>query len=403
MKARRYIFASSTLILLVAGLYTGEKLYYMGFAILMAFVFYAAVTNLWVLLDFRYLQTVTPMKANKGQEAVLSIQIHNDKPFIFPYIKLFYNTPTSLLMNAEKEDVLSILPFRHGEIREEFVCSLRGQYALGIDRIEVGDIFGLFTFSMNLSRKPYYKPLLLTVYPRVLKLSHLPLPEIQQEGAAIHQLLKTEEAATLSEIREYRYGDPLKRIHWKLSSKLQKIQVMNYEMTTQPHTLLFIEAAPSAAPGIAKYQVEDQIVEVAAAIIHYILIKWLPVKMVVYRKDRQELNGREPHHFQAFYEFISGMTFDSGFSMSEIIQLEAAAFIGQGSMILIVHHLTYALFNHLCILKQSGIYPLVFLVLHRSQDPMEAHKMIAELNERVIPAFILYTDQRLDESLEAII
>jgi uncharacterized protein (DUF58 family) len=404
MKTRRILIALSIVVLLFFGLYTGEDIYYTGFGIMVSVVAYAALTNLWVLLDFKYLQDVTPGRASKGQTAALTLQIHNDKPFIFPFIKIFYQTPESILTGAAKEGVLSILPFQHGEIREEFRCSLRGNYPLGITSIEVADMFGLFRFSMNLMNKHYHKLPMLYVMPRIITVNYLPLPQIQQEGLLNNQLLKTNETAAISDIRQYEYGDPMKKIHWKVSSKLQDIYVMNYEMTTQPYTLLFLEMKPPACGSlIEKRQIEDQIIETATAVCHYILNKWLPLKLVAYHGERQEMDGRNPQNFQSFYEHLSGIAFDSPFSMDEIVQIESSAFRQSGSLILVVHEMSYSLFNQLCIFKQSGIYPMVFLILHRNNKYQDSEKMIESLNEKDIPSFLIYSDQRLDEALEAIL
>ena len=97
MKTRRIFIALCIVVLLFFALYTGEDLYYIGFGILVSVVVYAALTNLWVLLDFKYLQDIAPGRANKGQKAVLTLQIHNDKPFIFPFIKIYYQTPETIL------------------------------------------------------------------------------------------------------------------------------------------------------------------------------------------------------------------------------------------------------------------------------------------------------------------
>ena len=403
MKVRRIFFTLCTVALLLLGLYTGDTLYYICFGILISIMIYAALTNLWVLLDFKYLQDITPDKASKGQNAVLTIQVHNDKPFVFPFLKIRYQTPESILTDTRKEGVLSILPFQYGEIREEFPCSLRGNYSLGITGIEVADVFGLFHFSMDLTKKHYHKLPLLSVFPRILTLNDLPLPRIQQEGLLNNQLLKPNETAILSDIRRYEYGDPLKKIHWKVSSKLQDLYVMNYEMTTQPHTLLFLEMKPPVLAGLMeRRQVEDQMIETATALSHYILNKWLPLKLVVYQEERQELSGRTPQNFPSFYELLSGIVFDSPFSMTEIMQIESTAFHQSGSLILVVHQMSYDLFNHLCILKQSGIYPMVFLVRHRSDKNKNYGRMMQDLREKAIPSFLIYSDQRLDEILEAI-
>ena len=143
-------------------------------------------------------------------------------------------------------------------------------------------------------------------------------------------------------------------------------------------------------------------IETATALSHYILNKWLPLKLVVYQEERQELSGRTPQNFPSFYELLSGIVFDSPFSMTEIMQIESTAFHQSGSLILVVHQMSYDLFNHLCILKQSGIYPMVFLVRHRSDKNKNYGRMMQDLREKAIPSFLIYSDQRLDEILEAI-
>ena len=404
MIVRRILFAFSTLAFLFGGLYTGEYIYYIGFCLLVSVLFYSIVTNLWVLLDFNYLQTITPNKTSKGKDAALVIQIHNDKPFLFPFIRIHYQLPDSVLSGKTENEVLSILPFQHGEVRRDFKCAFRGSYPMGITRIEVMDMFGLFRFKMDLTKRPYYKPLILTVYPRILHLQHLPLAQIEQDGLLNNQLLKSYEAAAPSEIREYRYGDPLKKIHWKASSKLQDILVMDYEITTQPHTLLYLEGiSPEASRDIVRYEMEDQLIETATAISHYILYKWHPLKLIMYGKERKELSGVNPHDFHGFYEFLSEIDMESPFSMEAVIQMDSITFRQNGSLILVIHQLSYKLFNHLCLFQQNGIFPMVFLIQHREKQNKEYHKVIKSLNEKGIPTFLIYTDQRVDEALEVIL
>ncbi|NLA83485.1 MAG: DUF58 domain-containing protein [Clostridiales bacterium] len=391
----------SILILLFFSLYTGEHIFYIGLGIIISIIIFAAITNIWVLFDFKYLQEISPRKADKGQKAVLTIQIHNDKPFIYPIIKIRYLLPKSVLTGAVREQTLSILPFRYGEVREEFLCELRGHYPLGIVSVEVADIFGLFRFSMDMTKKYYHHLPVLSVYPRVIPLRFLPLPLTQEEGLQKNQLFKTNETAVLSDIRQYIYGDPLNKIHWKATSKLQEIQVKNYEMTTQPHTLIFLEtSSPAGSDLLERRQIEAQLIETSIAIINYILNKWLPVKLVVYQNGRRELSGREPQHFPPFYEYISHIAFDNPFPMHEILRIESAAFQHRGSLILIVHEISSQLFNQISIFKQSGIYPMVFLIRHPEYISNDIIKMIENLKEQNIPSFIIYSDQRLDEALE---
>ncbi|NLB40825.1 MAG: hypothetical protein GX815_00920 [Clostridiales bacterium] len=74
-----------------------------------------------------------------------------------------------------------------------------------------------------------------------------------------------------------------------------------------------------------------------------------------------------------------------------------------GSLILVLHQLSYSLFNQLCIFRQNGIFPMVFLVQHRDHENKDYPKILDELNDKGIPSFQIYSDERLDEALEVIL
>jgi len=362
MRYLRRLVIGLGVVFLGLGLYSGDKIYFMGVSVILSLIIYALATNIWVLMDFRYLQSITPQQASKGDPVTLSIQIHNDKPFIYPYMKVFYKVPESILSNNYKEEVLSILPFQYNEIRENFICSLRGEYTLGITRIEVRDPFGLFALSLNLVNQAYYKPLTLKVNPRILNIPALPLPLVQNEGSSKQEFFATEEPASLADIRQYRYGDPLKKIHWNVSAKLQDIYVKNYETNAQSQILIFIETSPFPADDMTRHQIEDQAVECAVAIVHFILSKSIPVQLIVYHSERQQISGKNPDDFPQFFDYLSVLPFNSPFSADEILLIESAGFPKGQSIILIVHSLNYNLFNHLCRFKQSDIHPFILFV-----------------------------------------
>jgi len=400
MRPRAFWVTGWILILLALGLYSGEKIFFVGLFILFSMMLYSILSNLWVLLDFKYLQAVSPETATKGQKAELLIQIHNDKPFVYPFLKVYYKTPEDVMTGNTKEHLFFILPYSYQELKEGFICQLRGRYPLGLVRVEVGDLFGLFTFSINLEKKVYHKQLYLNVKPRILSLSRLPLPYIQQEGSLNQQLLNTEEAATIADIRQIRYGDPLKKIHWNVSSKFQELYVKNYETTSQPEVIVFMDTRPYGTEGITRYEVEDQIIECTTAIIQHMLSKWLALSLILYNKERYQMNGKNPYDFEHIFNFLSELEFDGAFSMTDILTMESGGFKRGGSIILVVHQMTPDLYNRLCIYKQSGIDCTVFLVRPREADNRELLRMMGELNNHGIAAISLYTDERLDEVLE---
>ena len=89
-------FLLVTFTFLIGGIYTGDRIFFMGFGVCVAILFYSLATALWVLLDFNYTQSIDPAQAVKGSRAVLQMEIHNDKLFISLY-KIYYQTPESKL------------------------------------------------------------------------------------------------------------------------------------------------------------------------------------------------------------------------------------------------------------------------------------------------------------------
>jgi len=402
LKYNKYWIIGSTVVFLIIGLYSGERVFFMGFAITASLILYSILTSLWVLYDFNYLQKITPDISVKGGKAILTIELHNDKPFIFPYIKLYYQTPEYVFTNTCKEWVASILPFSHHKLNEELSCDLRGHYAVGIVKAEVRDLFGLFTFSMNLAEKYYHKQLTLTVLPRILHLPLLPLPQLHLEGILNRRFSMSEEPASISDLRQYRFADPLKKIHWKISAKLQEIYVKNYETNAQPEIYMLLETCAYTGNELTRLKIEDQIIECATAIIHYILSKSIPLNLLIYQQKRQHLFGREPQDFERFYNFLSLIPFNSTFSASDVLEMESTALSQAGSLLMIIHNLTHSIFNHLCIMKQSSVYPILFLIQPEGNTDAESEKMLKELIEKGIPAFMIHTHEQLDKVLEVI-
>jgi len=211
----------------------------------------------------------------------------------------------------------------------------------------------------------------------------------------------TNELSNFSDTRSYQPGDTLKRIHWKLSSKLQNIQVKNFEIGTQPETLLFIETIPFSLEGMARYRVEDQIIECSIAVVYHILSKWLPMQLIYYDTNRQHFTGKDAHDFKRFYEYIGTLSFNSLFPMDAILQMESLQINRGSSIIIIIHHLSYNLFNRLYQYKQSGIFPMVLYIQDQEYIEQDTTEMLEELNEKGIPSITVHTDQSLDKVLEA--
>jgi uncharacterized protein (DUF58 family) len=122
-------------------------------------------------------------------------------------------------------------------------CKQRGCFVFGPTRIRSGDLFGFFRKEMMISKLDY-----LFVYPRLVPLDKLGIPSKQLFGdIRIKQHLFQDPVLTAG-VRDYRAGDSLKRIHWKSSARLGKLQTRIYEPTTTIDISLFLDVRTTESP-----------------------------------------------------------------------------------------------------------------------------------------------------------
>lgn len=403
MRKNRIAVFSLILLSLFFGLYTGEKIFFIVFAMLALLVVSAFIMGLWILIGFKYLQTIEPSTVEKGESATLKIEIHNDRPFIYPYIKVNIKTPKEVIGGYEREYVLSLLPFKHEVIKESFPCPLRGKYPIGITSVQVQDPFGLFTFNIDLSKKPYYRQLYLMIFPRILEIPLLPLLFVEMDEVQSSKLRQTEESSSVSDIRQYEYGDPLKKIHWKISSKYQEMYVKQYETSSRPKTLVFLETTPYPVGGIVRHELEDQLIECTISIINHMLQRYISTELILYNRDRLRLRGQGPQDLSIFYDTLSLLSFDGNLPLKQILTLEEAGLDNNYNIVLITYSLDYDLFNYICTFKELGFYPILFLIEHSLYRDMNMTNMITQLNDIDIPAYTISTGERIDDVLEDLI
>lgn len=400
IRVRTWILLGLDFVILFSGLYTGERLLFYAFTLLTSVLLYSALINFWVLMDFNYLHTIDKKVASKGETVEMIIEIHNDKPFLFPRIRVFYETPTSIMEGIEKEIAISLLPFQHKKITEKFVCSLRGNYEIGMKRAVVTDLFGLFVFEMNLLRRSYHHTLNLVVTPRILHINYIPLPQMREETSARKDMKGTEELASVSDLRKYRYGDSMKKIHWKMTSKMQEILVKNYETNTMPEAILYVDTMPYPIEGITRFEVEDHFVDCATALTGYILEHNLPYRLVCHQKKRTEIQGRTMQDFDRFFEYLAYMPFEGDFPIDTIINLESRDLTRRKIIMILTHSVSNELFNRASILQKQGVQVFLFILPHADYMDGSEYTIAGKLAENGVTSYIIATGQRIDRVLE---
>jgi uncharacterized protein (DUF58 family) len=139
--------------------------------------------------------------------------------------------------------------------------NLRGDYSLEWLSLNAMDPLGLFRFT---KRKRVRSEIL--VYPTPY---NVPLFTMMQEDQFGLQTRKHHFSLYAGDIpdglREYIPGDPLRRIHWKSSAKMQKPYVMEFEECVGHNLIILPDLNPDYHVGHGKQSTTEYIVHLAAS------------------------------------------------------------------------------------------------------------------------------------------
>lgn len=122
--------------------------------------------------------------------------------------------------------------------RHHFTCRQRGYFAFGPTLLRSGDIFGLFPNEREIDTRDR-----VIILPRVMDLPELGLPTERPFGEARSQSRLFEDPSRVAGVRDYRPGDPLKRIDWKATARRQDLQSRVLEPSSSLHLLVALNVS----------------------------------------------------------------------------------------------------------------------------------------------------------------
>lgn len=158
------------------------------------------------------------------------IRLISENPSIYPFLRTEasftlrnqYFKETRLRKIAipltPKHTEKMLIPIENGSI---------GMITFGLKYVELYDMLGFLSYRINIDRDVN-----VPVLPQTRVINELvPAPSYEGEEECVENNNKGMVSSDIKEIREYREGDRLQRIHWKLSSKLDDLFVKEPENT----------------------------------------------------------------------------------------------------------------------------------------------------------------------------
>lgn len=147
-----------------------------------------------------------------GERVTVTLTLRNKGRLPVPWVQLEESVPAELVIGQAPAHAVALRGKERATFTYEVQATRRGYYRLGPLYIQAGDLFG-WTELQAQSASGY-----LTVYPRIIPLSHLGLPSRLPFGTIASRQRLFEDPARPVGVREYRSGDSLRQINWKVSA-----------------------------------------------------------------------------------------------------------------------------------------------------------------------------------------
>jgi uncharacterized protein (DUF58 family) len=249
--------------------------------ICLLFLLTGGVSRLWnrfCLHRVEYRRRLSHSQVFFGDEIVFEIEVTNRKPLPLPWLQIEDELPekVSLLkgkaetMTEDRVVLTNIFPINmYHRVKRRFPmrCSQRGAFIFGPTRIHSGDLFGFFRREKKFDELDY-----LLVYPRLVPLEKLGISSRQLFGDIRLKRHLFQDPVLTAGVRDYVSGDSLKRIHWKSTARLGRLQTKVYEPTTTVDISLFLDVRTLKAPLWGSiYQLQELGIIAAASISQYAL------------------------------------------------------------------------------------------------------------------------------------
>ena len=177
------------------------------------------------------------LTTEKNAPYTYEFRIDNHSPLAIPFIDAAMVIPQSNNVRCTQRSVrLSMPPLTGYHIKNTVRFRFRGTYDIGVRHVYVYDFLRIFRYRVD-------AVCLSTVYvlPRRLTADEASAMAVSDSTARTVRSPLVVDRLEVSDIRDYRGGDSLKSIHWKLSSKSEDFIVKDYNTGTSDRTVIFCD------------------------------------------------------------------------------------------------------------------------------------------------------------------
>lgn len=200
-----------------------------------------------------------------GDRVEVDLVIKNDSRLPIPWFEIYESLALELGAQQPVNHVFALAPREERVFTYDFHARRRGYYRMGPTRMKTGDLFGLSREVNSVLKADY-----LTVYPRIYSLHQLGLSSRLPFGTISSRERLFEDPARPVGVRDFRSGDSIRQINWKVSAHTQNLVVKTLQPAISLETILILNLYRPDYSRWSRASRMEWSIEVAASIAAYL-------------------------------------------------------------------------------------------------------------------------------------
>ncbi|GCE10239.1 DUF58 domain-containing protein [Tengunoibacter tsumagoiensis] len=235
------------LVILLLGILIKQPILLIGGSLLTLIL---GITDLWShfsLHNLAYQREISEQRLLFGEEVMLDLTVENIKLLPLPWLELEERLPRDLTLKEQKvrtgsssyqvtlNALFHLSWYERVTRRYTLQGTTRGIHIFGPTTLHSGDGFGFLKREGHLNNEQF-----ILVYPLILPLTSFHLPARHPFGDHRSQQRLIEDPSRVVGVREYAYGDSLRRVDWKATARTLTMQSKIYESTTTYTIAIFL-------------------------------------------------------------------------------------------------------------------------------------------------------------------
>jgi uncharacterized protein (DUF58 family) len=169
-----------------------------------------------------------------GERVPVELKIENASRLPIPWVQFIESVPVALRTKKPTHVALTFRPKEKKTLVYEVQAMRRGYYRVGPMLLTIGDLFGFTEKGARLSAD------YLTIYPKIIPLHQLGFSSRLPFGTLASRQRLFEDQARPAGVRQFRSGDSLRHINWKVSARKEELLVKTFQPAISLESMILL-------------------------------------------------------------------------------------------------------------------------------------------------------------------